>query len=412
VNLAVPTFHERRHDRSALHESEGWLRRVLKMLPEPMIVHTGGRIGFVNEAAQRLFGRQESELVGCAPLALLHPGSVDEVAEWHAKLVAGAHVPPTIEARVLRADGATRVVETTTVVVAGGAQHAMLWLMRDITELAQARAEVARSHDDLRRLVAAQGRVQEGERQRIARELHDDLQQRLAAIRIDLGALRSLIVSDPARALEMLPAIEHHAGEAIVSSHRIVNDLRPQILDDLGLQPALESLARQFGQRMGIDCSVGSSFDADSADVLSSDGATCLYRVAQEALNNVAKHSGARTVEIRLDVDAAGRIVMEVCDDGVGLQPGDRRKQGSFGLLGMDERVRSLGGSLAIDARDGRGVRITARLPVGAVPVPHEEPFEAPEPAYTFSSAQGSLFGEEPASEGGGTFVRDVTGPA
>jgi signal transduction histidine kinase len=86
-------------------------------------------------------------------------------------------------------------------------------------------------------------------------------------------------------------------------------------------------------------------------------------------LNNVAKHSGARSVEIRLDVDATGRVVMQVSDDGIGLQPGDRRKQGSFGLLGMDERVRALGGSLAIDARDDQGVRITARLPARAVPV-------------------------------------------
>lgn len=368
----APTFRERRRDRSALHESEGWLRRVLMMLPEPMLVHTAGRIGFANEAAQRLFAMGESDLVGRAPLSLVHPASHDAVAEWTARLVAGDAVPATLESRFLRSDGTPRVVETTTVVVAGGAERAVLWLMRDVTELVQARAELARSRDDLRRLVAAQGRVQEEERKRIARELHDDLQQRLAAIRMDLGALNSLVVTNPARALSMIQSIERNAGEAILSSHRIVNDLRPQILDDLGLLPALEALARQFGPRLGIDCSVVSPLDNDWSELLSPEVATCLYRVAQEALNNVAKHSRARSVVIHLDLDEDDHVVMQVSDDGVGLKPGDRRKHGSFGLLGMDERVRALGGTLLLGENDGQGVRITARLAVHVSPAAGE----------------------------------------
>ena len=363
------TFHERRAERSALHESEGWLRRVLMMLPEPMLVHTAGRIGFANEEAQRLFGTREGELIGRAPLSLVHPSSVDAVAEWTAKLVAGASVPGTLEARFLRSDGAVRVVEATTVVVAGGHDRAVLWLLRDVTELAQARAELARSRDDLRRLVAEQGRVQEEERKRIARELHDDLQQRLAAIRMDVGALRILVTTQPDQALAMLETIERNAGEAILSSHRVVNDLRPQILDDLGLLPALEALARQFGPRMGIDCSVVSTADLDWNGLLAPEIATCLYRVAQEALNNVAKHSGAHSVVMQLDLDDDDRVVLRIADDGIGLQPGDRRKLGSFGLLGMDERVRALGGTLQLGENEEQGVTITVRLSAHLPPV-------------------------------------------
>ena len=91
----APTFRDRRRDRSALHESEGWLRRGLLMLPEPMLVHTAGRIGFANEAAQRLFGMGESDLVGRAPLSLVHPASHDAVAEWTARLVGRRTVPAT-----------------------------------------------------------------------------------------------------------------------------------------------------------------------------------------------------------------------------------------------------------------------------------------------------------------------------
>ncbi len=366
----VSTFHERRRDRSALHESEGWLRRVLMMLPEPMLVHTEGRIGFANEAAQRLFDRDEADLVGRDPLSLVHPGSAQDIAGWIDALVDSVSVPATLEARMLRSDGAARVVEVTTVVVAGGTQHALLWLLRDVTELKLARAEIARSHDDLRRLVAAQGRIQENERKRIARELHDDLQQRLAAIRMDLGALRGVVATDPSRVLAMIDTIEQNVRESITSSHRIVNDLRPQILDDLGLVPALEALARQFGQRMGIDCSVGTSFEHEAADMVSPEVSTCLYRLAQEALNNVAKHSQARSVSIQLDDDGEGLVVMQISDDGVGLQPDDRRKQGSFGLLGMDERVRALGGVLAIGGHPGLGVTIEAQLPSHAVAAP------------------------------------------
>ncbi|MCC6851585.1 MAG: PAS domain S-box protein [Rubrivivax sp.] len=246
----------------------------------------------------------------------------------------------------------------------------------DITELKRSQAALQSSHEALQRLLAAQDRVQEDERQRIARELHDDLQQTLAAITMEVAAARrdAAARSDAEATLARIHAL---ATAGIVSTRRIVNDLRPRILEDLGLAPALEALAATFAQRSGIAC----EFHTDLAEADMAEQppalATCLYRVAQEALNNVGKHAGARRVRIALVHLAAlpgsgaarrGRLRLVVADDGRGHAPGDLRKPGSYGLLGMGERVRALGGTLRVAAPDAGGttVEVEVELPPAA----------------------------------------------
>ncbi|HOL36398.1 MAG: PAS domain S-box protein [Proteobacteria bacterium] len=243
----------------------------------------------------------------------------------------------------------------------------------DISELKQSQADLEASNRALQRLLAAQDRVQEGERQRIARELHDDLQQTLAAITMEVATARRDAQAS-AEAAVTLARIQALATAGIVSTRRIVNDLRPRILEDLGLGPALEALAAAFAQRNGLACEFQTDLSDSDEAAQAPAIATCLYRVAQEALNNIGKHAGARHVRIALvrlaprTGEAAGgaRLRLTIADDGHGHSPADLVKPGSFGLLGMSERVRAFGGSLRVDSPPEGGTTVEVEVPLPA----------------------------------------------
>lgn len=267
---------------------------------------------------------------------------------------------------------------------------------RDVTELKQRQAEVQSAHADLLRLVAAKDRVQEEERQRIARDLHDDLQQTLTAIKLDVGAVAGTLRADPEAASSMLAKVGELAAGAIRSTRRIVNDLQPQVLEDLGLVPALEALADQFNRRTGVSCRLDVLDASGAALPESSLIATSLYRIAQEALNNVVKHARAGAVHMQLATTPEGDLQLRVTDNGKGMSVADRKKAQSFGLLGMQERVRALGGSLRIDSRVGAGTAIEVVVPLPAPRPPAHAAgaaaaLAAPGPPDARSSLQASI---------------------
>lgn len=354
---------ERRLAEAALRESEGRLRRLLMLMPEAVLVNSGNRISFVNHAAQSLLGMDEAGLLGRSVAALMVPEVVDEMQSRLTALRQGKAVPPMVESRFVRADGAIRTVESTLAVIDPQGEASVMMVLRDVTELRQTKAALAQSHKDLQRLLAAQARIQETERKRIAREIHDDLQQVLAAIKFDLAATTQKLTKDAPDVAPMLAAISDLAAAAMVSTRRIVNDLRPQILDDLGLLPALESLADQFNQRLGVVCTCQAALNETEADLVSPDIATCLFRVAQEALNNVAKHANATEVSIELST-ADGALMMRITDNGQGFASTDKAQRRAFGVMGMRERVRALGGELQIKSDHGAGVTVQVTIPL------------------------------------------------
>lgn len=370
---------ERRQAETALRDSEASLRRLLLMLPDAVYVTVESRISFVNQAAQRLFGADASALLGRTPMSLIHPDSVELVRASFAALHTGAATAPLVEVKILRADGSVRLVESAATLVEGPVESSIVVVMRSVTELTEARSALAESHAELRRLVASQDRVQEEERRRIARELHDDLQQTLAAIRIDLVAIGQRLQPAPQSVAPLLEEASDLAGAAIESTRRIVNDLRPQMLEDLGLVPSLEALVSQFGRRTGIDCRFHALAGADAEMPIPMPVANCLYRVTQEALGNAARHAHASTVRVRFTHTLAGRIVLRISDDGKGMLTGQRRKPESFGLLGMNERVRALGATLHITSRPGFGTTIVVIVPAGAAETPPLDAAKGPD---------------------------------
>jgi signal transduction histidine kinase len=226
-------------------------------------------------------------------------------------------------------------------------------------------ADLRSAHAELEKLVSAMDRVQEDERKRISREIHDDLQQTLTAIKMNVTAIALAHLELPSSEHALLSEVAALADTAMDSTRRIIRDLRPPMIDELGLVAALESLANQTAQRHRIECRVDVSPNVSSALQQEPSITTCLYRVTQEALNNVVRHANATRVDITLEDAPGGQVLLRICDDGVGLLDADRKKAGSFGLLGMRERVRALGGRISIHGSPANGttVEVTVSMP-------------------------------------------------
>ena len=211
----------------------------------------------------------------------------------------------------------------------------------------------------LKRVISAQ----EEERRRIARELHDETTQQLTALALQI---ESVSTATPEAAADTLARARALVRSAIDDLHRVIYDLRPSVLDDLGLLPAIRSYAETHLEPRGIE--VHCEFP-DAAPELSREATTALYRVGQEALTNVARHANAETVLIGCTVVDA-RIALEIEDDGVGFAPAavarPRETGEGLGVLGMRERLALLGGRLEIESEPGRGTRVVAVLPLGA----------------------------------------------
>jgi signal transduction histidine kinase len=221
------------------------------------------------------------------------------------------------------------------------------------------RARLARSNDELRQLSSALQAIREQERTHIARELHDDLGQILASLRMDLALLEQ---ADPGtdQQARLMTAMQTNLATAIASLRRIATNLRPSALDDGGLYFALQGLRDEFSRRYGIACKLY----ADEAELQLDDSAsTTVFRIVQEALSNIARHADAQHVTLnvyRLD----GELLITVRDDGRGITPADMEKPGSLGLIGMRERVWGMQGEIVVSGDEPPGTRIDIILPV------------------------------------------------
>ena len=221
--------------------------------------------------------------------------------------------------------------------------------------------ELARSRHDFAELSARLVDAQETERRAISRELHDEVGQALGALLVDIGRLSSTLPDgEPA-----LKAQIDHMKSVAERSFQAVRDvallLRPSMLDDLGLAAALEWLGREVSRNSDIEVAVESQ---NVPEDLPDEHKTCVYRLVQEALHNAVRHSGARNATIRVEQSARG-ILVQVIDDGRGFDPGRAR---GLGLLGMEERVKRLGGTFRVDSQPGKGVTVAAELPFPSAP--------------------------------------------
>ena len=224
-------------------------------------------------------------------------------------------------------------------------------------------ADVEQARRELQQLSARLLEIEEEGKRRLSRELHDEIGQTLALLQIEISQLQSLLAAQPEVIHERLRRARALASRTVQSIRNISGLLRPALLDDLGLVPALQFQLEDFLRRSGIACEFA---EEDVAEQLPDALKTCVYRVVQEALHNCEKHSGA--TEVRLAVrQRAGSLTAKVEDNGRGFQlnpQGMPARGAGFGLLGMRERVSIAGGSLAIDSAPGKGTRIVIEIPL------------------------------------------------
>jgi signal transduction histidine kinase len=229
-------------------------------------------------------------------------------------------------------------------------------------ELRASEAKLKNTNETLRRLAAHAENIKEGERKRIAREIHDDLGQNLLALRIEADLLSSRTGDRHPRLHARAQWTLEQIDATIKSVRQIINDLRPNVLD-LGLSAAVDWQISQFRRLTGIACELLEN----TSDVHVNDRcATALFRILQESLNNISRHAHATEVRVELHVGSEW-ISMTVSDNGVGLPAAGRHKPGSFGLVGIEERVKILGGVFAFASAEGSGTTVRVALPVGDV---------------------------------------------
>jgi tetratricopeptide (TPR) repeat protein/two-component sensor histidine kinase len=220
--------------------------------------------------------------------------------------------------------------------------------------------ELERSREELRNLTRHLQSVREEERTHIAREMHDELGQTLTVLKLDLLGLKDSLPKGKKSLLNKTESMLTLAESSLQTVRRISSELRPKILDDLGLPEAMKWQGEEFQNRTGIKCSV--SIDPENME-LDKEVSTALFRIFQESLTNVARYAKASKVDVKL-VQMGGVLELNIQDNGKGIVDEDGSKEKSFGLIGMRERVRYLGGEFKIDGKKKKGTIITVKIPM------------------------------------------------
>jgi PAS domain S-box-containing protein len=325
-----------------------------------------GRLTRVNPRYCQILGRSEEEILNRAFGSFTHPD--DRAAENNhlAVLQSGGPVSYSREKRYLRPDGSTVWVAITVSLVRPlpGREPFFSAILEDVTARRVAEREAAESRTRLARYAETLTLAIEAERSRIAREIHDALGQALTSLKMDIAWVRRRLARDidvaaSAPVTDRLESMGRFIDDTIVVARRLASELRPAILDSLGLPAALRAHGIDFARRTEI------VFDCDVSDVrLAHPTATALYRIALEACTNVARHAQARNSWLTLRAEG-NEAVLEIRDDGIGFLPGDLPGAG-MGLVGITERAMLAGGHARIESSPGAGTRIVVRVPLAA----------------------------------------------
>lgn len=353
---------QRQRAEEALRDSEAQLRTIIASEPECVkLVDLQGRLIDMNPAGLGMIQADSLDLVRGQPVIdLVAPEHRAAYAALHSRVLTGE--TGTLQFEIIGLKGARRWLETQAVPLrdASGRVHALLGITRDITEARRAEEQVQASRAALRSLATREQHIREDERTRIAREIHDSLGQALTALKLQLAAVQAAqaapSLGGPLSDMTLM------VDDLVKSVRSIASDLRPPILDQLGLPAAVEWLAQDFTRQTGIGCRVTV---LGSQPIVTPELGTALFRIVQESLTNVLRHAGATSVDVELGVKS-NCVTLEINDDGAGITEEGTTGPGSLGILGMRERAAALGGLLEVAPRSRGGTRVAAWFPVGS----------------------------------------------
>jgi PAS domain S-box-containing protein len=351
----------------ALRESDRRYREMLDTVRlVAVLLDRQGRITYVNEFLTELTGWRSDEVLGKEWFGVFLPidGREETKRYFLESTGSGRFEPPVYENEVLTRSGERRVLRWYNTILRDdeGAVTGTASIGEDITERRKTLQALAASREQLRALSGRLHAVREDERATLARELHDELGQSLTGLKMDAVWLERNLLEEPldlTQVTERLRAMADMIDSNIGVVRRIASGLRPGILDDLGLIPALEWTVEDFSFRTGIAAECHSELEEVGLDQFTR---TQVFRIVQEALTNVARHSDARHVRVRVARDD-GSLTVEVTDDGVGISEEAVGSRESLGIVGMQERARLIGGEIEIAGRPGDGTTVALRVP-------------------------------------------------
>ena len=353
-----------------LRESQARFEGVIESAMDAIIsIDEGQRVVLFNAAAERMFGCAAAEALG-QPVDRFIPerlraGHHSHVRAFEATGVTSRAMGKLGDLTALRSDGREFPIEASISQVEIGGAKLFTVILRDITARKEAEEALSRSEGQLRALAARLQRAREEEAIRIARELHDQLGRCLTSIKMDISLIEQLasgeltgenIRSIPEKTQLMMESID----ETIRVVRQISTELRPGILDDFGLAAAIEWQAKDFQRRSGLLCIL--DIPEEDLDV-SREQATAFFRIFQEIITNIARHSKAGKVWVHLEVQN-GMVTLEVEDNGVGVSPEALGKPEALGLLGMRERAVAFGGYVEIAGMPGKGTTVVVCMPI------------------------------------------------
>lgn len=317
-----------------------------------------GDIIEVNDVACKKLGYSKEEFLLLSPSGIISQKSIDDFNVVMEKIKSEGHV---IYDMVYRAkDKKLFPVEVSSHLFLFNDQLTVLSIARDITERKQAEERLKKSSKLLRELATHLQSVREEERTMIAREIHDELGQVLTVLKIQLSLLGNKLSPDQFILKEKVSALTDLIDQSVESVQKISSKLRPTILDELGLIAAIEWQTEEFAKLTNINCSIVLPKGELN---LSTEKSTAIFRIFQEALTNIARHSEAKKVTISL-ITENSILYLEIADDGKGITQEQLKDFKSLGLHGMEERAMIFGGSVSFDSILGKGTKVKVEIPI------------------------------------------------
>lgn len=353
---------EQKEVKKSLQELDALKASILDAIPQAVVGLQNRRINFANTAVEEVFGWRPEDLIGkSVTLFYRNEKEAEEIGRYFYTTLEHQRTFVS-EFNCRRKDGrdilcrmrSSRIGQKLT------KERRIVITYEDITEQRRAEEELANSREQLRNLSIYLQSVREKESTRIAREIHDELGQSLTAIQMDLAWLDSRLSPGDLSLSTKIQHMKRLVDTTVDSVHRISTELRPILLDDLGLTAAMEWQVQEFEERTGVQCRARLDCKDNSIE---KDLATTLFRIFQETLTNIARHAGATSVKVRL-TQKANELHLDVSDNGKGITPEQIDDPKSFGIVGIRERVNLWGGTVSIKGKPKKGTTIKVRIPL------------------------------------------------
>ncbi len=350
---------ERMRMEEALKGSEAKYRNLVERANDGVIITQDARVKFVNDQMAEMCGYTVEEMINTNFLEYVIPDERPKITDIYKRRTQGEDIPSIYEMGALHKNGSRIDIEVNSGIISYLGKNATFSFIRDITERKKAEEKIQRSQKELQNLAEHLQVATEQERGLIASELHDEVGQALTVLKMDLFLIKSKISKDQMEIPQELQKMENLLDDTIKKLRKIYSDLRPNLLEHFGVGEAMRQHCIDFQDQSGIKC----IFYQDPEEIeLDENRSIALYRILQGALNNIKWHAQATRVNIRL-VEKGPNLKLTIKDNGKGIEEEQIKSSDSFGLIGMRERARYLGGELKITGIPDKGTTVMLEIP-------------------------------------------------